>query len=180
MRNGTPRSWVLLVLTCCSAAAAQTTDPLPSWNKGASRDRLTAFIQAVTDKQGNDYVAPEARIAVFDNDGTLWSEQPMYVQMAFTLDRVKSLAPQHPEWKDKQPYKAVLERDIEALAAQGEKGVVELMAATHTGMSSEEFTRIASDWIASARHPKYDRPYIRDSARAGRGQHGQARMAGGR
>ncbi len=154
-------TWVVASLAIVSwgAAAAQSADPLPSWNKGATRDRVTAFVQAVTDKNGKDYVPPEARIAVFDNDGTLWSEQPMYVQMAFMLDRVKTLAPEHPEWKDKQPYKAALEQDFKALAAQGEKGVMELMAATHTGMSSDEFNRIATDWISRARHPKYKRPY---------------------
>jgi len=151
--------WALFATVSCGAAAAQTADPLPSWNKGDARDRITAFVEAVTRKAGKDYVAPEARIAVFDNDGTLWSEQPMYVQMAFMLDRVRTLAPQHPEWKDKQPYKAVLERDIKALAGQGEKGIGELMAATHTGMSSDEFNRIATDWIGKARHPKYNRPY---------------------
>ena len=151
--------WALLATVSCGAAAAQTADPLPSWNKGDPRQRITAFVDAVTRKAGKDYVAPEARIAVFDNDGTLWSEQPMYVQMAFMLDRVKMLAPQHPEWKDKQPYKAVLERDLKALSAQGEKGIAELMAATHTGMSSDEFNRIATDWIAKARHPQYNRPY---------------------
>ncbi len=155
------RTWVLAVLAIVGwgVAAAQSADPLPSWNKGSARDRVTAFVQSVTDKNGKDYVPPEARIAVFDNDGTLWSEQPMYVQMAFMLDRIKTLAPEHPEWKDKQPYKAALEQDFKALAAQGEKGVMELMAATHSGMSSDEFNRIATDWISKARHPKYKRPY---------------------
>jgi phosphoserine phosphatase len=154
------RTWIgaLIVGLYCATAGAQT-DPLPSWNKGNVRDRITAFVQTVTDQKSNDYVAPEARIAVFDNDGTLWSEQPMYVQMAFILDRVKTLAPQHPEWTDTQPYKAVLDHDVKALAAQGQKGAMELIAATHTGMSSDEFNRIASDWIAKARHPKYGRPY---------------------
>ena len=151
--------WALLATMSCGAAVAQTADPLPSWNKGDARQRITAFVEAVTRKDGKDYVAPEARIAVFDNDGTLWSEQPMYVQMAFMLDRVKALAPQHPEWKDKQPYKAVLERDLKALSAQGEKGIAELMAATHTGMSSDEFNRIATDLIAKAGHPQHNRPY---------------------
>ena len=151
--------WALLATMSCGAAGAQTADPLPSWSQGDARARITAFVEAVTRKAGKDYVAPEARIAVFDNDGTLWSEQLMYVQMAFMLDRVGTLAPQHPEWKEKQPYKAALERDIRALAAQGEKGVGELMAATHTGMSSDEFNRIATDWIGKARHPKYNRPY---------------------
>jgi hypothetical protein len=115
--------WALFVIVSCGTAAAQTGDPLPSWNKGDARTRIIAFVDAVTRKGDKDYVAPEARIAVFDNDGTLWSEQPMYVQMAFMLDRVKTLAPQHPEWKNQQPYKAVLERDLKALAAQGEKGI---------------------------------------------------------
>jgi phosphoglycolate phosphatase-like HAD superfamily hydrolase len=141
------------------SAHAQTIDPLPSWNEGPSKARILAFVQAVTDKSDKDFVPPAERIATFDNDGTLWCEQPMYVQMAFLLDRVKELAPKHPEWKTQQPFKAALERDFKALAAQGEKGAMQLVAATHTGMSSEAFNRIAGDWIATARHPKFKRPY---------------------
>src|SRR5262245_56555953 len=141
------------------AASIACAQPLPSWNDGPAKARILAFVQAATDKAGKDFVPPEERIATFDNDGTLWCEQPMYVQMAFVLDRVNELAPQHPEWKTQQPFKAVLERDFKALAAQGEKGMMQLIAATHTGMSSEEFNRIASHWIASARHPKFKRPY---------------------
>jgi haloacid dehalogenase-like hydrolase len=140
-------------------AQAQTGDPLPSWNDGPAKARIVAFVQAVTDSSGKDFVAPAERIATFDNDGTLWCEQPMYVQMAFLLDRVKELAPKHPDWKTQQPFKAALERDFKALAAQGEKGAMQLVAATHTGMSSEAFNRIASDWIATARHPRFKRPY---------------------
>ena len=102
---------------------------------------------------------PAERIAVFDNDGTLWSEQPMYVQLAFALDRVKALAPQHPEWKDKQPFKAVLDGDMKALAESGERGLLELVMATHAGMTAEEFTTIVTDWLATARHPRFNRPY---------------------
>jgi len=141
------------------SAHAQTIDPLPSWNEGPSKARILAFVQAVTDKSGKDFVSPADRIATFDNDGTLWCEQPMYVQMAFVLDRVKALAPKHPEWRTQQPFKAVLERDFKALHAQGEKGVMQILAATSTGMSSEAFNRIAGDWIAAARHPKFKRPY---------------------
>ncbi len=143
-------------LLCWSAAQAQ---PLPSWNDGPAKARILAFVQAVTDKPGRDFVPPAERIAVFDTDGTLWCEQPMYVQMAFVLDRVKELAPKHPDWKTRQPFKAVLERDFKALASQSEKGVMQILAATSTGMSSEEFNRIASDWIAGARHPRFKRPY---------------------
>ena len=106
-----------------------------------------------------DFVPPSERIATFDNDGTLWSEQPMYVQLAFILDRVTALAPEHPDWKTKQPFKGVLEGDLAAVAASGERGLLEMAMATHAGMTTAEFETIASDWIASARHPKYGRPY---------------------
>ena len=101
----------------------------------------------------------EQRIATFDNDGTLWVEQPMYIQLAFALDRVKALAPQHPEWKTKQPFAAVLEGDMKALAASGEKGLVEIIAVTHAGMTTDEFEKIVTDWIATARDPRFKRPY---------------------
>jgi phosphoserine phosphatase len=134
-------------------------DALPSWNDGPAKQAIVAFVAKVTKQGSPDFVPPAERIATFDNDGTLWCEQPMYVQMAFVLDRVKELAPKNPEWKNKQPFKAILERDLKGLAAQGEKGLVQLVAATHSGMSSEEFNRIASDWIANARHPKFKRPF---------------------
>jgi phosphoglycolate phosphatase-like HAD superfamily hydrolase len=106
-----------------------------------------------------DYVAPEERVATFDNDGTLWAEQPMYFQLAFIVDRVKTLAPQHPEWKTAQPFKAIIENDMAALSPADERGMVELVEATHSGMTTDEFTRIVTDWIATARHPRFKRPY---------------------
>jgi phosphoglycolate phosphatase-like HAD superfamily hydrolase len=150
------RAIVLTFFVFVSSASAQT---LPSWNEGSAKAAITDFVQRVTRERSPDFVPPAERIAVFDNDGTLWCEQPLYVQIAFVLDRVKELAPKNPEWKHKQPFKAVIDGDFKALAAQGEKGAFQLVMATHTGMSSEEFNRIASEWIASARHPKFKRPY---------------------
>lgn len=144
------------IMTTASAAAS---DPLPSWNVSPARTAITAFVEAVTTKDGADYVPPAARIAVFDNDGTLWVEQPMYNQAAFALDRVKALAPAHPEWRTTQPFKGLLEHDMKAVAAAGLKGVVELVMATHAGMTTDEFATIVTDWMAKARHPRFDRPY---------------------
>jgi phosphoglycolate phosphatase-like HAD superfamily hydrolase len=134
-------------------------DPLPSWNDGSNKQSVLNFVAAVTKEGSPDFVAVPQRIATFDNDGTLWCEQPMYVQLAFALERVKALSDQHPEWKTKQPFKAVLDKDIAALAKTGEKGLLELVMATHAGMTTEEFATIASDWIKTARHPKFKRPY---------------------
>jgi hypothetical protein len=134
-------------------------DLLPSWNEGRSRKSILDFVSAVTQESSPDFVPVSERIATFDNDGTLWCEQPMYVQLAFALDRMKALSGKHPEWKQKQPFKAVLDKDIPALARAGEKGLVELVMATHAGMTTAEFEKIASDWIKTARHPKFDRPY---------------------
>ena len=145
-----------LLATAAGLASAQ---PLPSWNDSDAKTRIVAFVEAVTKEGGPDYVAPAERIAVFDNDGTLWAEQPVYFQFQFAFDRIKALAPQHPEWAETQPFKAVLEGDIQALAASGEKGVVALMTTSHSGMTTEEFSGIAGDWLATARHPRFDRPY---------------------
>ncbi|MGA8494185.1 MAG: HAD family hydrolase [Xanthobacteraceae bacterium] len=139
-------------------AQAQT-DPLPSWNDGTSKQAITDFVARVTQQGGPDFVPPAERIATFDNDGTLWVEHPMYTQLAFILDRVKVLAPQHLEWATTQPFKAVLEGDMKALMAAGERGLVELGMATHAGMSTAEFEKIVTDWIATARHPRFKRPY---------------------
>jgi hypothetical protein len=151
----------LLASACSGPTRAQQPagDPLPSWSDGSAKRAIVAFVQSVTRQGSSDFVPPPERIAVFDNDGTLWCEQPMYVQFAFVFDRVKELALENPDWKNRQPFKAVLEKDFKAFAVQGEKGAVELVAATHTGMSSEEFNRIAGSWIANARHPKFKRPY---------------------
>ena len=148
----------LAALVAAGAALAQS-DPLPSWNEGPAKARIAGFVQAVTEQGGKDYVPPADRIAVFDNDGTLWSEQPAYFKLLFAIDRVKVLAPKHPEWRTKQPFKAVLEGDMKALAASGEKGVLELVMATHAGSTADEFAGIVRDWLATARHPKFKRPY---------------------
>jgi hypothetical protein len=142
-----------------SAQAQVQADALASWNEGTTKQSIIDFVRRVTTPGGPDFVPVDQRIATFDNDGTLWIEQPMYVQLAFVLDRVKALAPLNPGWKNKQPFKAVLDRDMRALAASGEKGLMELMAATHAGMTTDEFAKIASDWIATARHPRFNRPY---------------------
>ena len=140
------------------AALAQS-DPLPSWNDGAAKARIIAFVRAVTAVGSRDFVPPADRIAVFDNDGALWSEQPIYFQLAFAIDRVKALAPQHPEWKAKQPFKAALEGDLKTLAASGEEGLLELLMATHAGNTSEEFAQAVRSWVQTARHPTLKRPY---------------------
>jgi hypothetical protein len=153
---------VLSVPETLLPAAAQTTaagDPLPSWNESAAKQTIVNFVAAVTRDGSPDFVPPAQRVAVFDNDGTLWCEHPMYTQMAFALDRVKALAPMHPEWKDKQPFKAALDGDMKTLAESGEKGAVELVLAAHAGMTSEEFAKIVTDWLATARHPRFKRPY---------------------
>jgi hypothetical protein len=140
-------------------AQSEVPDPLPSWNEGPVKKSIIDFVTRVTKEGGPDHVNPELRIATIDNDGTLWVEQPMYTQLAFALDRVKVLAPQHPEWKTTQPFKAVLDGDVEALAASGEKGMVEIIAATHSGMSTDDFLKIVGDWLATAKHPRFKRLY---------------------
>jgi phosphoserine phosphatase len=139
-------------------ALAQT-DPLPSWNDGPTKQAIIEFVQKVTDKSSSQFVPPAERIATFDNDGTLWPSHPMYTQLSFALDRIKALAPKHPEWKTQQPFKAVLDNDLKALAAAGEKGLVELIMASHAGMSTAKFEAIVTDWLDKARHPRFKRRY---------------------
>jgi hypothetical protein len=141
-----------------SQAIAQA-DPLPSWQDGAAKQAILKFVAEVTKEGGPSYVLPSERIAVFDNDGTLWAEQPLYFQLLFVIDRVKALAPEHPEWKERQPFKAVLEGDMKTLVASGEKGLLQLVMATHAGMTTEEFETIIKQWLATARHPRFQRPY---------------------
>lgn len=150
----------VLFLFCSSFhfAWAQN-DPLQSWNEGSSKSAIIAFVQAVIDKSGLDYVPPGERIAVFDNDGTLWSEQPAYFQLYFAMDRVKELAADHPEWKNQQPFKAVLEEDMETLVASGEEGLIQLIMVTHAGMTSNDFTDIVKKWLQTATHPTLKKPY---------------------
>ncbi|MCX5578579.1 HAD family hydrolase [Kaistia terrae] len=133
-------------------------DPLPSWNEGKTKAAIVDFVMRTT-APGPDFVAVGDRIATFDNDGTLWSEQPLYFQLAFVLDRVKAMAKDHPEWKDTQPFKAVIEGDTKTLMAGGEKGIVELLAATSSGMSVEDFSASVVEWTKTARHPRFDKPY---------------------
>lgn len=140
-------------------AAPMQSDPLPSWNDGKTKQSIAYFVDAITREGSPDFVPVSQRIATFDNDGTLWCEQPMYVQLAFALDRVRALAPMHPEWKEKQPFKAVLDGDMKALAQAGERGLLELVMDTHAGMTTEEFAHIVSAWLSTARHPKFNRPY---------------------
>jgi phosphoserine phosphatase len=147
---------VLLALPLASGVAAQ---PLPSWRDGPARQAIVSFVERVTKPGGPDFVPPAERIAVFDNDGTLWSEQPIYVQLAFALDRVKALAPQHPEWKQQEPFRSALAGDLAGVAKSGEKGLLELVMATHAGITTDEFESIVEGWLASARHPKYGWPY---------------------
>ncbi len=159
MRAIITSSATLFTMLAALSAPAHADDPLPSWNDGPAKAAILDFVARVVDEGGAEYVAPEARIAVFDNDGTLWSEQPAYFQFAFALDRVQALAAQHPEWRERQPFKAVLEGDLKTALAGGEAAIVELLTATHAGMTTDEFEQIVHDWTATARHPRFNRPY---------------------
>ncbi len=150
---------LVVVASAASLARAQTLDPLPSWNDGPAKQAIAAFVQAVTSAGAPEFVPPAERIAVFDNDGCLWAEQPAYFQLLFAIDRVKALAPQHPAWKTTQPFKAALEGDMKALATSGEKGLLQLVMATHAGTTPAQFQQIVRDWLATARHPRFNRPY---------------------
>lgn len=134
-------------------------DTLPSWNEGKSKSSILSYVTSVTDPKSEDFIPVVDRIAVFDNDGTLWSEQPAYFQLFFAIDRVKALASEHPEWKTKQPFKAVLENDMKALMKSGKHGLVQLVMATHSGMDDESFNTIVTDWIKTAKHPTKNVPY---------------------
>ena len=157
MRNLLAKTLFALLLLANAAFAA---DPLPSWNDGPAKQSIINFVTKVTKAGSPDFVPAPERIATFDNDGTLWSEQPMYFQLFFALDRVKAMAPQHPEWKDKEPYASLLKGDVKgALEAAGEKGIVEMVAITHAGMTSDEFSKLVTDWLATAKHPVTKRPF---------------------
>jgi phosphoserine phosphatase len=152
-----------LALACGPAQKVQPSpaaaDPLPSWNDGDARQSIVDFVGRVTDPSGPDFVPAPERIAVFDNDGTLWAEKPVYFQLLFAIDRVRDMAPEHPEWNSTQPFQAVLEGDMEALAAAGHHGLLELVMTTHAGMTTEEFEAIAADWLAATTHPTTERPF---------------------
>ena len=143
-----------------STAIARADDPLPSWNGGPAKQSIIAFVVKVTNEGSPDFVPVAERIAVFDNDDTLWCEKPMPVQLFFALDRVMALAPQHPEWKDKEPFASLLKGDLKTAAAGGERAIVELMMATHTGMTTVEFEKIVKEWIATAKHPQTGKRFL--------------------
>ena len=139
--------------------AAVAADPLPSWNDTATKKSIVTFVDQVTKEGSPDFVPVDERIATFDNDGTLWGEQPMYVQLAFVLDRVKELAPLHPEWTSKEPFASALKGDLKGALAGGERGILEMLMATHAGMTTDEFSQIVTQWLSTAKHPKTKRPY---------------------
>jgi hypothetical protein len=138
---------------------AHAGDPLPSWNDGPAKQAILTFVKQTTDQGSPKFVSPPERIATFDNDGTLWAEQPMYVQLLFALDRVKQLAPQHPEWKTQEPFASLLKGDVSNALAGGDKALLEIVMATHADMTTKEFEKIVKDWIATARHPKTGKLY---------------------
>ena len=141
--------------------AVHAADPLPSWNDGASKQAIMAFVAKVTTQGSPGFVPAPERIAVFDNDGTLWAEQPLYTQLYFALDRVKVLAPQHPEWKTEEPYASLLKGDVKGALASDERAMISILMTTHAGMTTDEFNKIVAEWIATAKHPVTKRPYTR-------------------
>ena len=154
-----PGAAVILVGCLLASAALAGRDPLPSWNDTASKKAIVDFVNAVTDPSGKSFVKPAERIATFDNDGTLWVEYPVYTQLLFAIDRVKKLAPRHPEWKNEQPFKAVLAGDLKSVAASGEKGLMEIVTATHAGMTAAEFNKEVIDWLGTAKQSRFKHLY---------------------
>ncbi len=153
------RLLLLLAAILAPPSTAQAADALPSWNDGPTKKAIETFVEKVTDEDSPDYVPPADRIAVFDNDGNLWAEKPVYFQLLFAIDRVKALAPEHPEWQDEQLFKAAIEGDMKTLLASGKEGLLKLIAASHAGMSVSEFRSTVDDWVKTARHPRFDRKY---------------------
>ncbi len=150
---------LVFCLLASAIAMAFAADPLASWNDTEPKKAIIDFVEKVTKDGSPDFVPPAERIAVFDNDGTLWAEQPMYFQLQFMLDRIKAIAPQHPEWNEKEPFKSILAGDPKAALAGGEKAIAEMTAVTHANMSTEEFLQIVRNWIANEKHPKTGRLY---------------------
>lgn len=153
------RVLVWTALSVAWAQIAQAAEQLPSWNDGAATRSIVAFVEKVTKAGSMDFVAEPQRIAVFDNDGTLWAEQPMYFQLAFALDRVKALAPQHPEWQTKEPFASLMKGDLKGALSEGEEAILAIVMATHAGMTTDEFEVAVRDWIATAKHPKTGKLY---------------------
>jgi phosphoglycolate phosphatase-like HAD superfamily hydrolase len=162
MRTARRYNSLFVAAVACTVAFSATiaaADALPSWEDGEIKDSIVDFVAKVTTEGSPDFVPPTERIATFDNDGTLWAEQPMYFQLRFAVDRVKALAPQHPEWKDQEPFASLLKGDVKAVLAGGEHNIAEIMMVTHAGMTTEEFGKIVKDWLATAKHPITKRPY---------------------
>jgi phosphoglycolate phosphatase-like HAD superfamily hydrolase len=159
LRGMKPCIFAMLLVIVMPGIVPAADDPLPSWNDGAVKTNIVTFVEKVTKENSADFVPPAERIATFDNDGTLWAEQPIYFQVQFAFDRVKALAPEHPEWKEKQPFKALLANDMKTFTAGGAKALAEVMAVTHSGMTTDEFRRTIDDWLATAKHPRFKRPY---------------------
>ncbi|MBL8886573.1 MAG: haloacid dehalogenase-like hydrolase [Phycisphaerales bacterium] len=155
------RNILLAALIIIIAPLSRAADPLPSWNDTAPKRAILAFVNEVTKEGSVFFVKPEDRIATFDNDGTLWCEQPLYVQGVFAIDRVKQLAPEHPKWKDQEPFKSILAGNIKEALAGGDHAILELIMATHSGMTVEHFETIVTDWLAAAKHPRFKQPYTK-------------------
>lgn len=153
------KTFLILIFLAIAASPVCAQDPLPSWNDGAAKTSILEFVAAVSDENSPDYVEPGDRIATFDNDGTLWLEYPLYTQLLFALDRVRELAPQNPDWKTTQPFKAVLEGDLQAVAESGMKGLMEIVMATHAGMTAEEYEEIALNWLNTKKNQRFNRLY---------------------
>ena len=160
MRHGILKALIFAVAqSVLCVEIVHAADPLPSWNDGAAKKAIVEFVSKVTKEGGPEFVPSAERIATFDNDGTLWAEQPMYFQLLFALDRVKALAPQHPEWKDKEPFASLLKGDVKGALAGGEPAIFQIVMATHASMTTEEFEQLVTDWVATAKHPVTKRPY---------------------
>ncbi len=156
------KTWIsAVIMLALGARVVHAADPLPSWNEGAARKSIVEFVAKVTKQGGPDFVPPAERIATFDNDGTLWAEQPLYFQFLFAIDRVKAMGPQHPEWKEKEPFASLLKGDMKSVLAGGEHALLEILAATHAGMTTDEYRKTVTDWLATAKHPRFKQPYDR-------------------
>jgi phosphoglycolate phosphatase-like HAD superfamily hydrolase len=154
-----PPAWVFVLAILGARPAAAQSDSLPSWNDGAAKKSIVAFVEKVIKEGSPDFVKPAERIAAFDNDGTLWAEQPMYFQAIFALDRIKAVAAEHPEWENNEPFKSAIAGDMKGLMATGKEGLAKIMAASHTNMTADEFAESVRNWLKAARHPKSGRPY---------------------
>ncbi|MCA9151548.1 MAG: haloacid dehalogenase-like hydrolase [Planctomycetales bacterium] len=153
------RTLITALFWGCLVSLSWAAEPLASWHEGTTKAAIVKFVERVCEANSAEFVPPSERIAVFDNDGTLWCEQPMYVQLAFALDRVKAMAADHPEWKSEEPFKSVLNDDFAGIAAAGKAGLLKIIAVTHAGMTNDQFESLATQWLATAKHPRFKRSY---------------------